>query len=174
LGKSTSLNLKVSYSIITIYSCFYWYKEMPGSRLFNRLREDFSILQGNLLVLVISWIFFYFAGSMVYPYESLYLQALGVSPFMIGLIGSLGTTILCISRIPGAYIADRYGRRRIIVVMTYRAGSFIYFSCSSDRLEACCNWCCFIQSMSNISASPSSDNSGLYSSREKRIRVCIS
>lgn len=92
---------------------------MFGDRQFNNLKENFSILHGNLLVLVISWIFFYFASSMVYPYESLYLQALGASPFTIGLIGSLGTAILCLVRIPGAYIADRYGRRRIIIVMTY-------------------------------------------------------
>ncbi len=87
--------------------------------LFKRIRDEFSVLRGNLLVLVVSWIFLYFAFSMIYPYESLYLQALGASPFTIGLIGSLGTAILCISRIPGAYIADRYGRRKIIVTMTY-------------------------------------------------------
>jgi len=88
-------------------------------RVFSKLRGELSILRGNLLVLVISWMFLYFAGYMVYPYESLYLKALGASPVTIGLIGSLGTALLCISRIPGAYIADRYGRRRIIVTMTY-------------------------------------------------------
>jgi len=106
---------------------------MSGSELFNKLREDFSILRGNLLVLVVSWIFLYFAGSMVYPYETLYLQALGASPFTIGLIGSLGTALLCFSRIPGAYIADRYGRRKIIVTMTYGAAlSYVLLAVAPD------------------------------------------
>ena len=87
--------------------------------LASKLKRELSILRGNLLVLVVSWTFFRFGFSMVYPYESLYLQALGASPFVIGLIGSLGLAILCLSRIPGAYIADRYGRRKIIVTMTY-------------------------------------------------------
>ncbi|RLE61989.1 MAG: MFS transporter, partial [Thermoprotei archaeon] len=80
----------------------------------NRLRKELSILRGNFLVLMISWIFLHFAFSMIYPYEVLYLQALGASPSTIGLIGSLGTALLCISTIPGAYIADRYGRKKII------------------------------------------------------------
>jgi len=102
------------------------------------LKEELSILRGNLLVLVISWIFLCFASSMVYPYESLYLQALGASPFTIGLIGSLGTALLCVSRIPGAYIADRYGRRKIIVTMTYGVAlSYVLLAVAPDwRLAA--------------------------------------
>ena len=101
--------------------------------LLNRLGKEFSILRGNFLVLMISWIFLHFASSMIYPYEVLYLQALGASPSTIGLIGSLGTALLCISTIPGAYIADRYGRKKIIAIMTYGAAlSNIFLAIAQD------------------------------------------
>ncbi len=90
-----------------------------SKRLVTKLREDLSILKGNLLVLIISWIFIYFASSMIHPYESLYLQSLGASPYIIGLIGSIAMLVLCISNLFGAYIADKYGRRKIIATMTF-------------------------------------------------------
>ncbi len=92
---------------------------MPAYDAINRIREGLSILRGNLLVLVVSWIFLYFASSMTYPYEQLYFQALGASALTIGLISSLRSTLLCVFRIPGAYIADHYGRKGIIVVLSY-------------------------------------------------------
>ena len=87
--------------------------------MLESLRRDLSVLRGNLLVLVVSWVFAYFAMSIVFPLESLYLQALGASPSTIGLVGTAATAILCAVRVPGAYIADRYGRRRVIVTMTF-------------------------------------------------------
>ncbi len=87
--------------------------------MLSKLREDLSIIRGNLLVLIISWVILHFAFSMIFPYESPYIEALGASPFIIGALGSLGNIILTIVRIPGSYIADHYGRRQIIVTMTF-------------------------------------------------------
>jgi MFS family permease len=66
---------------------------------------------------------------MVIPYESLYIRELGASPSIIGLIGSLGSVILILTRIPGGHIADNYGRRKIIVTMTFvLASSFLFYA----------------------------------------------
>lgn len=84
-------------------------------------------------MLIVSWIFFNFAFSMTFPYESPYMQALGASPLIIGLIGSAGSLVLTIVRIPGSYIADRYGRKQIIVLMTFGvAASYIFYAFAPD------------------------------------------
>lgn len=101
--------------------------------LVAKLREEFSFVRGNLLTLVISWVFMFFTFSLVYPFEAPYIRALGASPFVIGLMGSLGNALLCIVRIPGAYIADRYGRKQIIVTMTFGiAISYLFYVFAPD------------------------------------------
>ncbi len=99
------------------------------NKFLKTLRKELSILQGNLLVIIASSIFIRFAASLVLPYESLYIRELGASPSIIGLIGSLGSAILMFTRIPGGHIADKYGRRKIIVTMTFfSAFSFLFYA----------------------------------------------
>lgn len=85
----------------------------------SRLRSEFSFMRGNLLTLIVSWLFMYFTFSLVSPFESPFIQELGAAPVVIGLMGSIGAAMLSLVRIPGAYIADRYGRKQIIVTMTF-------------------------------------------------------
>ncbi len=56
---------------------------------------------------------------MSFPYFSPFLKELGASPFIIGFINSMGYLMLIFVRIPGSHIADEYGRKQIIVVMTF-------------------------------------------------------
>lgn len=88
------------------------------SKLYNIFRE-LSFIRGSLLTLVITWVLMRFGVSIAVPYWSPYLRELGASPFIIGLILSISNIALFISRIPGSYLADIYGRRRIIVVFTF-------------------------------------------------------
>jgi MFS family permease len=85
----------------------------------SRLRSEFSFMRGNLLTLIVSWVFMYFTFSLVMPFESPFIEKLGAPPVVIGLMGSVGATMLSLVRIPGAYIADKYGRKQIIVTMTF-------------------------------------------------------
>ena len=102
-------------------------------KIISRVKDEFSFIKGNLLVLIISWMFFNFAFSMTFPYASPYMQALGASPLIIGLIGSAGSLVLTIVRIPGSYIADRYGRKQIIVLMTFGVGlSYLLYAIAPD------------------------------------------
>ena len=99
----------------------------PGRRL-KTIREDLSILRGNFLVLMVTWILWRFAFRMVMPYSSLYIRALGASPTVLGMMTSIYTALFCLSLIPGSYIADAWGRRRIIVLMTYALSlSYLFY-----------------------------------------------
>ena len=83
------------------------------------LQEEFSFLEGNFLVLMQSYVLSGFASGLWFLFRSNYIQALGASLIEIGLISSVGSVISAVIAIPGAYIADRYGRKRVIVVFTY-------------------------------------------------------
>lgn len=97
------------------------------------LREDFSIIRGNFLVLLVTWVIFRIAYGLVTPYESLYIRSLGATPSILGLMSAVSMATFCLSLIPGSYIADRYGRRRIIVVMTSILGlSYVFYIIAPD------------------------------------------
>ncbi len=103
------------------------------SKLIWRIKEEFEFVKGNLLVLIVSWALFNFGFMMAFPFETPYIRELGASPFVIGLIGSLGYLVLTIVRIPGAYIADRYGRKQIIVTMTFAVAiSYLFYALAPD------------------------------------------
>jgi MFS family permease len=90
-------------------------------------------MRGNLLTLIISWLFVYFIFSLVGPFESPFIEKLGAPPIIIGLMGSLGAAMLSLVRIPGAYIADKYGRKQIIVTMTFSiALSYLFYIFAPD------------------------------------------
>jgi MFS family permease len=87
----------------------------------KRVREELGFLKGNLLVLIISYMFFGLTSSLFSPFRSLYIRELGATAIIIGLMDSVSNIILAIIRLPGAFIADRYGRRKVIVLFTFTA-----------------------------------------------------
>ena len=89
--------------------------------MLGRVREELGFLRGNLLVLMASYMVFGFTSGLFGPFRSPYIRELGASPFVLGLMTSVGYVILAFIRIPGAYIADRYGRRKVIGVFTFGA-----------------------------------------------------
>ncbi len=89
--------------------------------LLGRVKEELGFLRGNLLVLMASYMVFGFTSGLFSPFKSLYIRELGASPLVLGLMTSVGYVILAFIRIPGAYIADRYGRRKVIGVFTFGA-----------------------------------------------------
>jgi len=70
---------------------------------------------------------------MTFSFESPFFRELGAPPVIIGLMGSVGAMVLGLVRIPGAVIADRHGRRQIIVMMTFViAFSFLFHVFAPD------------------------------------------
>jgi len=66
-------------------------------------------------VMVLSWILFGIGSGLVYPYFSLYVKFLGGTDFDIGLVSSVGSLAGLFVMIPGGYLTDVYGRRRVII-----------------------------------------------------------
>ena len=88
---------------------------------FQKLKENLSYFRGNLLILTLSWVFWTPAMVMVYTYEPKYILALGADTFIMGAIYGISTAALCVTRIPGGFIADRFGRKWVIAIMSFGA-----------------------------------------------------
>jgi DHA1 family tetracycline resistance protein-like MFS transporter len=85
----------------------------------GRIAKEFSFVQGNLLILLASWTLMNFASSIPDTYYSLYVLALGGTEVVIGIIGFTSFLILAFIQFPGGYLADKHGRRWLIVAMTF-------------------------------------------------------
>jgi len=82
-------------------------------------RSRYAFISGNFLILIISWILMNFAGPIPGTYSSLYYKNLGADDFLLGAIGFAATIALALVQFPGGYLADKDGRRSLVVTMTY-------------------------------------------------------
>lgn len=73
-------------------------------------------MQGNFLVLTLNISLIMFWHRIFYPYESVYIRSLGASSFIIGIYFAVNSLIKAIVGIPGGYLCDIIGRRRIILI----------------------------------------------------------
>ena len=95
----------------------------------DRIRSEFSFVQGNYLILVISWILMDFASEMPSLYYGPFvIYDLHASPLILGFIGFISVLALAAVQFPGGYLADRYGRRWLISTLTFGvAFSFLFY-----------------------------------------------
>ena len=73
----------------------------------------------NVIIMTLSWAImtpFTRASSI---YFSLYARSLGATNLQVGIISSLSSLVLGISRLLGGYLCDVMGRKRLIVQMTF-------------------------------------------------------
>ena len=65
---------------------------------------------------------------MANPYQSVYFASLGANPFQIGLLVAYGTGVTILALLMGGYIADIWGRRKVVVVFSWVsvASAFVY------------------------------------------------
>ncbi len=89
----------------------------------RRIRGVFSFMRGNILVLTLTQVLGRFFRSMVQPYASLYILALGGEPAQIGLINSLRPLAGLIMFPISGYLTDRTGRVRLIALAGYLSGA---------------------------------------------------
>jgi MFS family permease len=92
-----------------------------GKGFLTNLASGFSFVRGNFLILIVSWLILDFARELPATYYPLYVQALGGTAATLGLIGAASTASQALVQFPGGYLADRIGRRRLIVTMTFTA-----------------------------------------------------
>ncbi|MBE0512540.1 MFS transporter [Candidatus Bathyarchaeota archaeon] len=94
-----------------------------------RLREEFSFISGNILVLTITLIIIISAGAIPYTYYPKYVEGLGGTPFIVGVIGFASYATLALVQFPGGYLADKHGRRWLIVIMTFgTAVTYVFYA----------------------------------------------
>ncbi|MFH1180604.1 MAG: MFS transporter [Candidatus Bathyarchaeota archaeon] len=97
-------------------------KPNPGPGTFSRLRSEFDFIKGNFLLLIISWLILDFCAELPGTYFPLYVKALGGTAISLGILGAAEMLARGLVQIPGGYIADKYGRKWIIMTMTALAG----------------------------------------------------
>lgn len=90
-----------------------------GEGKLKELREYFSLLRGNLLIIIVTWAFVKFAQEVTSIYYPKYVVELGAQKIVPGLLRALYTAITAITAIVGGYIADRYGRKNIVAIFTF-------------------------------------------------------
>jgi len=96
------------------------------------LKKEFSFISGNYRILIISWIIMDLAMELPVPNYQLYVQeVLGGKdfPMALGIIGLANFLSMAIVAFPGGYLADKYGRRKLITTMTFGlAISYLFFA----------------------------------------------
>ena len=95
---------------------------IPRAGLLSRFRSEFSFVEGNFLIMVLSWLILDFASELPSTYYPKYVEALGGTAAIIGLIGASELIARALVQIPGGYLADKYGRKWLIFTMTFFAG----------------------------------------------------
>ncbi len=82
----------------------------------------FGFMTQNYLVLTLTSALWGFAASITNTYFSLYVLELGGTETTIGVIFALGSASYVIFAIIGGHIADLYGRKKLLGLMTLAAG----------------------------------------------------
>ncbi len=82
-------------------------------------RGDSAVLRGNFLLITVSWIILFSAQPIPDTYASLFYLHLGADTFMLSIIGFAGSIAVALVQFPGGYLADKHGRRGLIVTMTF-------------------------------------------------------
>ncbi len=97
----------------------------------NFIKNEFSFIRGNYLILIVSWILMDIGMEMPAPYFQQYVYALGgdIFPLALGIIGFANYFAMAFVAIPGGYLADKFGRRWLIVTMTFGlAFCYLFFA----------------------------------------------
>jgi DHA1 family tetracycline resistance protein-like MFS transporter len=88
-------------------------------KLSTLFRGDSAVLRGNFLLITISWIILFSAQPIPDTYASLFYLHLGANAFLLSIMGFAGSIAVALVQFPGGYLADKHGRRGLIVSMTF-------------------------------------------------------
>jgi len=91
-----------------------------------KLKNEFSFIRGNILINTITLAIILVTATIPYTYYPKYIEGLGGNPYIVGIIGFVSHVTLALVQIPGGYLADKHGRRRLTVIMSF-AISMTYF-----------------------------------------------
>ncbi len=98
---------------------------------FARVRR-FFFLPKNAWILTSTSAVWSVGAAMANPYQSVYFASLGASPFVIGLLVAYGTGVTVLALLMGGYIADLWGRRRVVIIFSWVAVASAFVYCVVD------------------------------------------
>jgi MFS family permease len=99
----------------------------------GRIKSEFSFLTGNYLILVITWFIMDIFNEIPSSFFELYVIDLGGTVFSIGLINFCAKITFAAVSLPGGYLADKYGRKRILIFSTLGMTlNFLLFAFAPD------------------------------------------
>jgi len=88
-------------------------------KLSTLFRGESAVLRGNFLLITVSWVILFAAQPIPDTYASLFYLHLGADAFLLSIIGFAGSIAVALVQFPGGYLADKHGRRWLIVSMTF-------------------------------------------------------
>ncbi len=104
-----------------------------GTEALSSRRGTFWFIQGNIKVLMFCRVIWSWSTSIVYPYFSLYILALGGTAKEVGLVSSLGILAGMFLYPVGGFLADKAGRVKLIGYSTaLYALAHIFFVIAQD------------------------------------------
>jgi len=98
--------------------------------------QKFFFLPKNAWILTSTSALWSIGSAMANPYQSVYWASLGATPFVIGLLVAYGTGVTVIALLLGGYIADVWGRRKVVILFSWVsvASAFVYCVIDSSVL----------------------------------------
>ncbi|MGD0478361.1 MAG: MFS transporter [Nitrososphaerales archaeon] len=98
--------------------------------------QRFFYLPKNAWILTSTSALWSVGAAMANPYQSVYFASLGATPFVIGLLVAYGTGVTVLALLLGGYIADTWGRRKIVILFSWVsvASAFVYCLIDSPAL----------------------------------------
>lgn len=117
----------------------------------KRFQHNLGFFQGNIAVIAMSSAVSAFGGGLISTYVSLYFVKLGGNPITLGLMTAIASMIGCVMILLGGFIADYYGRRKIMVLTAFYAIFFplLYTVIQDWRLFAALSIVAALGSLSN-------------------------
>jgi MFS family permease len=101
-------------------------------------RHGYGFFHGNMVVIAVSNAIKGFGGKIIGTYIPVYFLTLGGSPLALGFMASIASVIQCFTLLVGGFIADCYGRRKIIVFTAFYSVIFpLLYALVQD-------WCIFV------------------------------
>jgi MFS family permease len=98
-------------------------------KVIGRIKAEFAFIQGNFLILILSWILMDLVSEMPLTYYGLYVKELHGDEFIIGVIGFAASMALASVQFPGGYLADKYGRKWLVSSMTFGVAlSYLFYA----------------------------------------------
>jgi len=85
----------------------------------GEIRSRPRFFHGNIAVIAVSSAIRSFGGGFASTYVSLFFIELGGNPLTLGLMASITLLVQGVMLLPGGFIADYYGRRRIMVLTAF-------------------------------------------------------